>query len=149
VTSDHQPGAEATSVKVTVSQTCSAIAYNSHELTEKATSLLTTQALQKTGAGYSLFGTPHIQVIQATISSTTPPLVFLSFNATGTWIYGISAKVQQKITHLIAGKPTQEALHLLAALPGVEHVAIRFTGFTDVNRLPKNSSYIHIMLLVS
>ncbi len=57
ITTDHQIGNEATQVKVTVSETCSGVAYNTQELETKATQLLTTQALKKlpfpvTGYGY-------------------------------------------------------------------------------------------------
>jgi hypothetical protein len=148
VTSDHQPGEEATQVKVTVSQTCSAIAYNSQELQTKATSYLATQAQHTAGAGYSLFGTVQVQVKQASVASTTPHLVFLSFKATSIWIYGISNPAQQQIKHLIAGKTTQEGLQLLAALPGVESAAIRFSGFGDDTKLPKQIKNIHMSLIV-
>jgi hypothetical protein len=148
VTSDHQIGQEATTVKVSVSQTCSAVAYNSQTLAVKATTFLAATAQQKTGAGYSLFGTVNVSVKQASVSSTPHPLVFLSFAASGTWVYALSQREQQQIKNLIAGKSTQEAMRLLAFLPGVEHAAIRFTGFGDDTRLPKNSNFIHIILFV-
>ena len=148
VTSDHNFGQEATQVKVTVSQTCSAVAYNSQDLATIAAALLSQQALQKVGAGYSLFGTVHVSVKQASVASTTKPLVFVSFKASGTWIYGLSQTAQQQIKHLMAGKTTQEALKLIASLPGVEQSSIRFTGFGDASRLPKVSRYIHIILVV-
>ena len=139
VTSDHPIGAEATQVKVTVSQTCSAVAYNSQELQTKATAFLATQARQKARAGYSLFGTVNVSVKQASVTSTSHPLVFLSFHASGTWIYGISLSAQQQIKQLFAGKTTQQAEKLLAALPGVESAAIRFSGFGDETRHTKNN----------
>jgi Baseplate J-like protein len=148
VTSDHQPGEEATTVNVTVSATCSAIAYNSQELETKATSYLAIQAQQKAGAGYSLFGTVNVSVKQASVSSIPPHLVFLSFHATGTWIYGISQQSQQQIKHLIAGKTTLEAQQLVAALPGVESAAIRFSGFGDATRIPKTTRYVHVIVIV-
>src|SRR6266487_5709263 len=43
-TTDHSIGAEAIQVKITVSETCSAVAYNSQELETKATDILTRQA---------------------------------------------------------------------------------------------------------
>jgi VCBS repeat-containing protein len=149
VISDHQPGGEATQVKVTVSQTCSAIGYNSQELATKAIAFLAIQALHKTGAGYSLFGTVHVWVKQASVTTTPHPLVFLSFQSSGTWIYGLSHTAQQQLKHIVAGKTKQQAVTLLASLPGVERVSIRFTGFGDNTRLPKNSSYIHILLFIS
>jgi hypothetical protein len=148
VTSDHQPEEEATQVKVTVSETCSAAAYNSQELATKATTFLSTQALQKTGAGYSLFGTVHVSVKQASVTNSPHPLVFLSFHASATWVYGLSRTAQEQIKHLIAGKTTQQTVTLLASLPGVEHAAIRFTGFGDDTKLPRNTGYIHLTIFV-
>jgi hypothetical protein len=148
VTSDHQPEAEAQEVKVTVSETCSSVAYNSQELQTKATIYLATQAQHKAETGYSLFGTVNVSVTQATVSSTTPHLVFLSFKATGTWIYRLSATAQERIKELVAGKTTQEAQQLLVAMPGVESATIRFSGFGDATRIPKTTGYIHINLIV-
>jgi Baseplate J-like protein len=145
---DHQPGEEATSVKVTVSETCSAIAYSTQKLQTKATAFLATQAQQKAGAGYSLFGTPHVTVTQASLSSTTPHLVFLSFTASSTWIYGISAAAQQQIKTVLAGKTTKQAEQLLAALPGIEQVSIHFSGFGDESRIPKQENNIHLSIIV-
>jgi hypothetical protein len=148
ITSDHQPGDEATSVTVTVSQTCSAVAYNSQELETKATAYLVTQAQHTARAGYSLFGPVNVSVKQARISSTAPHLVFLSFKATGTWMYGLSSTAQAHIKTVIVGKTTQQALSLLGSMPGVEQATIRFTGFGDATRLPTSTGYIHIMLIV-
>jgi hypothetical protein len=148
VTSDHQAGEEATTVTVTVSQSCTAVAYNSQTLAQKATALLTSHALQTTGAGYSLFGSVHVWVKQATESSTPHPLVFLSFQARGTWVYALSGAAQQQIKHLIAGRTTQEAVQLLASLPGIEHATLRIAGFGDATRVPKNTGYIQIALFV-
>ncbi len=75
-------------------------------------------------------------------------LVFLSFSASGTWVYALSQKAQQQIKQLIAGKTIQEALQLLAALPGIEQAAIRFNGFGEETRLPKTTGYMHVMLFV-
>lgn len=146
VISDHQIGQEAKQVIVTVSQTCSAVAYSSQDLETKATAFLSTQVLQKPGTEYSLFGTAHVSVKQATISHSSN--VFLSFSASGTWVYGLSKPAQAQIKHLIAGKTTQQALQLLATLPGVQQVAIRFTGFGDATRLPKQSSLIYLAFIV-
>jgi hypothetical protein len=148
ITSDHSIGQEATSVKVTVSQTCSAIAYSHQELETKATAFLTTQAQQKTGAGYSLFGTIDMSFTTATITNPTKPHVFVSFKARGTWIYGLSHTAQQQITHVVAGKTTQEALQIIGSLPGVEKASIQFAGFGDDIKLPKQSSNIHFAFIV-
>jgi Baseplate J-like protein len=145
IASDQQTGQEATSVTVTVSAHCSAVAYNSEEVERKATVLLTTQAAATLGAAYSLFGAVHVNSIQATTTQTPTPLVFLSFKAFGTWLYGLSRGAQQQIKQLIAGKTKQQALHLLAALPGVAHAAI---SWGDGTNLPKDSKNIHLMLFI-
>jgi Baseplate J-like protein len=145
ITSDHQAGQEATSVTVTVSENCRAVVYNSEEVERKATALLTHQAAATLGAAYSLFGTVHVRSIQATITQTPTPLVFFSFRAFGTWIYGLSPPAQQQMKRLIAGKTKQQALHLLASLPGVARAAI---SWGDDTRLPKDTGDIHLSLFV-
>ncbi len=144
VSPNHHVGDEAIQVQVTVSETCTAAAYNSQSLKVKATTLLTTQANKKL-AGYSLFGTPQVIVTQA---SVTHNLVFLSFKAISTWVYGLSSKAQELIKKEIEGKTTQQAVTLLASSKGIEQVSIQFTGFGDDTRLPKNSRYIHFVILI-
>ena len=145
LTPNQNVGDEAIQVKVTISETCTAAALNSNDLTMKAMQLLTSQEYKKLGSGYSLFGTANVSVIQATI---TPHLVFLSFKATGMWVYGLSSKAQELIKKEIEGKTRDQVLKILGAMPGIERGTISFTGFTDERRLPK-SSYIHIILFVS
>ncbi len=146
VTSDHQVGQEATQVKVTVSATCRAVAYNSQQVATAATSLLAPQAQHSLGTGYSVLGEVQVSMQQATVTGRAK--VFLSFSASGTWVYGLSRPAQAYITHLLAGKTTQAAMHLLARLPGVEQTTIHFTGFGDTARLPWQSSLIHLVFLV-
>jgi Baseplate J-like protein len=149
VTSDHRIGDEATHVKVTVSQTCSAIAYNSQTLAGKATTLLTARAEQTTGAGYRLFGTVAVLVKQATVTSTPPPLVFLLFQAQGSLVYALGNAEQLHIKSLIAGKITDQAEQLLLSLPGIERASLSFSGIGDATRIPKNSEHIHLSLFIA
>ena len=148
VSSDHSIGTEATQVQVTVSETCTAAAYNSKSLEEKATALLTNREIKSLGPGYSLFGTVKVTVLTASVSSTSHPLVFLSFQAHGTWVYGLSFKAQELIKKEIEGKTKDQALQILGAMPGVERGSISFTGFMDETRLPKDSIHLHIILIV-
>jgi len=148
VTSDHQAGEEATTVKVTVSQTCSAVAYSIDKLETKATAYLATQAQHTTGAGYSVFRSVYVWVKQATGSSTPHPLVFLSFQARGTWVYALSRTTQEQIKSRIAGKSTQQAERLLASLPGIARATLHFSGIGDDTRIPRSTQYIHLVLLV-
>jgi hypothetical protein len=141
-TSDHQPGQEAREVKISVSETCSAVAYNNDALIAKATELLSHQALQHLGTGYSLFGIVQVSITQATATRTTPTVIF---TCQGTWVYGISQQTQQHIKQLIAGKSKQVALKLLLSLPGVENASIE--GY-DTTKLPKNITSIHFNIVV-
>ena len=149
ISTNHHVGEEATTVKVTVSETCNAVAYNNQELETKATSFLITQAQHKAGVGYSLFGTVQVSVKHTSVTNLAPHLVFLSFQATGTWIYGISPTAQQQIKHVLAGKTTRHAQQLLAALPGIDQASIHFSGFGDESRIPKQTSNIHISFIVT
>jgi hypothetical protein len=140
-TSDHQIGQAATLVKVTFSETCSGIAFNTQKLTSKVTQLLTSQAIQKLGTGYSLIGDAHVTVNQATEHNKK---VVLSFSSQGTWVYAVKSAEQQRIKSLIAGKTKQEAEQLLASMPGIEQASIRWG---DETKLPKNSKSIRVVVM--
>jgi hypothetical protein len=142
VSSDHQPGQEAREVKVSVSETCSAVAFNTKTLLTQATDILAHHALQQLGTGYSLFGSVQVSIIRATVTGTAPTLIY---SCQGTWVYAISQQAQQHIKHLIAGKSKQVALKLLLSLPGVERALIEGE---DNSKLPKNITSIHLHIIV-
>jgi hypothetical protein len=142
VTSDHQPGQEATQVKVTAGETCSAVAYNSQAVKENASDLLTRQAEQMLGTGYSRLGEIQVTVTQAAITQAKSPVI--SFTAQGTWVYGLDPTTQEQIKRLIAGKPKQEALHVLLSLPGIERASIAWEN----TKLPEDRAQIHIVMFV-
>ncbi len=142
VTSDQKPGQEATQVKVTASETCSAVAYNSQELREKGTDLLTHQAVQTLGTGYSLLGDVQVRITQAEVSRTIPTL---TFSCQGTWVYALDTTSQEHIKTIIAGKTKQEALQILATLPGIEQASIRWDEQT---KLPESPNALHLVILV-
>jgi hypothetical protein len=144
-TSDHQVGQEASQAKVTVSETCSAVAYNAQKLMDTVTQLLTTQAATKLGNGYGLLEPPQITVTQATPGKQ----VTLAFTSVSTWVYGISSDQQRRIKASIAGKNTQEALKVLRSLPGIGSASVAFSGFGDSSRIPKDTENIHIVLFVA
>jgi hypothetical protein len=141
LSSDHPVGAEATQVKITASETCTAVAYNQSTLLAKATSLLTTQATKTLGTDYSPLGTIQITSIKATGRT-------LTFSCQGTWIYALAERVQQHMKHLIAGKTKEEALKLLFSLPGIESASIQWHGFSDEARIPKDIARIHPLLII-
>jgi hypothetical protein len=145
ITPDHQPGDEAIQVKVAVSLSCSAIAYNSQMLQEKAEALLNDRARTELGTGYSLLGDIGVSVKRATAPTALPRFVLLSFKASGTWIYALSHSEQQHIRSLIAGKTRKEALRILVSLSGIAQASITWD---DNTRLPKDSVFIHLVIRV-
>jgi VCBS repeat-containing protein len=72
--------------------------------------------------------------------------VLVAFHAQGTWSYALTRAQQEHIKHLIAGKTKPEALQLLASVPGIEQASIRWDGFGDDTRVPKNPTNIHLLL---
>ncbi len=138
---DHRVGEEATTVKVTVSETCSAIAYNAQQLETSVTQLLTTQAERKLGTGYSLLGNVQVSV---TAAGAQNKKVDVSFSSTGTWVYALATQEQQYIKKIIAGKTKEKALQLLSSLPGIERASIQWS---DDTKLPKNVQYIHLVII--
>jgi hypothetical protein len=143
VTSDHQPGQEAAAVNVTLSETCSAVAYNAEALQAQATALLITQATRQIGAEYTLVGALHVTIRQAIVAHRTPSLMF---SYRGEWVYGVTNAQQQVLKSLIEGKTKQQALHTLAHLPGIVKAAIG--DVDDTTRLPSNPALIHLVILV-
>jgi hypothetical protein len=142
-TSDHQPGSEATTVKVIVSETCSGVAVNTDALNTKVTDLLNDLAAKKLGPGYSLLGSPQISVTSVTVSKQ----VTLSFKSLSTWVYALSSTEQKKIKNMIAGKTKEKAMQYLLSLPGLESVSINSSGFAD-DTIPRDIERIHFQLLI-
>lgn len=137
-TADHLPGDETSQVKVTVSETCSAILYNKDTLQTQAISILNNLAAKKLGTGYRLFGSIQATVTQA---AHTPSTLVLSLS--GVWVFQIN---EESIKNLVAGKPRLEAIRLLSLMPGVAHVTI--AGIEDNKPLPDDVSHIRLLILV-
>ena len=109
----------------------------------KATLLLTHQAFNELKAGYTFVGNVQVIVQKATITGTTPNLVFSS---QGTWIYGVTPAAQEHIKKIIAGKTKQEAMQLLTMLPGIQNVSMQWDENT---KLPKDIRNIHLIFFIS
>lgn len=133
---DHHPGDEATHVKVTVAETCTAGAYNQQAVQAQGEPLLNVKA-RTLDKGYRLLGDIHPTILakQATAS--------IGVQFTGTYLYQIS---QQQLTTLIAGQPKHHALLLLARIAGIQHATI--TGIADDTSLPLDPTHIHFQVLI-
>jgi len=132
---DHQPGDEATQVKVTVAEACTAGAYNRQAVQAQGEPLLNEQA-RTLGKGYRLVGDIHPTILAQQAAAS------IRVQFTGTYLYQIN---QRALRTLIAGQPKHHALLLLTRIGGIQHATI--AGITDDNPLPLDTTYIHIMLL--
>jgi len=145
VTPDHQPGAEAASVTVTVSVHCTAVAYESVVLQERATSILTTKAQQQLGTHYSLIGAVQVSALQAMITDQKRGRASIAVTVDGTWTYQFSQQELWRIKQLVVGKTQQQAIRILLGLPGIQRATIE--GIGENQRLPKERSHIQIRML--
>lgn len=141
-TADHGIGEEATQITVTVTLTCSAVAYNEQTLRAAVAQLLTTQAVKQLATSYTLEEL-HITIHRA---ASHPPHVLLSVTSRSTWVYAIPSHQQERIKSLVKGKTVQAALQLLRSFPGIQ--SARIGGIPGVRKLPTDPSQIHLLLLV-
>jgi Baseplate J-like protein len=135
MSTDHQPGDEATHVTITMAETCAAAAYNQQSVQAQGELLLNEQA-RTLSKGYRLVGDIHPTILAKQAAAS------IRVQFTGTYLYQIN---QQALITLIAGQPKQHALFLLAGIRGIQHITI--TGIADDNALPIDTTHIHIMLL--
>lgn len=133
---DHQPGDEATHVKVTVSETCSAAAYTQQAAQAQGEQLLNAKA-RILGKGYILVGDIHPTLLSKQAAAT------MRVQFSGTYLYQIN---QQELTTLIAGQPKQHALLLLTKIAGIQHVTI--SGIADDNLIPLDPAHINFQVLI-
>jgi len=126
-TSDHRIGEEAKEVTVTLSETCTSIAYPAHDVYQDATQLIPSNAKQTLGANYQLTGDIQIHVIQATITNQARGIATLTVKLNATYVYHLSPGEKQQLEKLIAGKPKAQAIQDLLQLPGVQGASINNT----------------------
>jgi hypothetical protein len=145
VTADPQAGAEAATVTVTVSEQCTAIAYNAAALQEQATQVLTRELAQRGGAHYRLVGAVQVSVLHAWIIDQRREVTRLSVRIEGRWMYQFSQQQLQRIKQFIVGKTPSQAVHILLCLPGIQRATI--AGIGENRSLPKDSFRIQVRIL--
>ncbi len=104
--------------------------------------MLTTEAANRFGTGYSLIGDIQITVVHATISNQTRAHIMVQ--VTGTWIYQITPTIKRMLLHLIAGKSKQQAEALLLQVPGIAGAQILVKG--ENQTLPEDPNAITIRI---
>ena len=145
VTPDHLPGEEATSVKVTDTERCVAIAYKSASLRKEATRAFMQQAQRRLGTHYRLIGAMWVQVVRTALRSNQEGIATISVYIGGTWMYQLSQKELEMIKVSIAGQTPRQARQILLSLPGIQRVEIE--GLLENTRLPKSTSSFHMLQL--
>ncbi len=144
VSSNHKPGDEATRVTVTVSDTCGGISYAAHDVNANATQMITAEAAERLGTGYSLIGDIQITIVQATVPSSHQGGAHIIVQVTGTWAYQITPRIQEQLAALIAGKTKQQAERTLLHVPGIARVQITLRGGNQT--LPQDAKAIRILV---
>src|SRR6266849_3094757 len=97
VTTDHQPGDEASTVHVTVSETCQGYAYSKASYLAQAATILSRRVVKELGAGYTAIG--NIQLTQTSIR-VTKNIVTLAFTTQAVFGYALTRQAQSHIKHL-------------------------------------------------
>jgi len=143
---DHRPGDEATHVKISVSESCPAIAYESPALEEQAAHVLTNVAARRLGAHYLLVGAIQVSVIRATIIDQKRETASITVHIDGTWAYHLSQQEQQSIARHVAGESKQQATLFLLHFSGVSQVTINVPGAGNA-ALPEDPNRIRILVL--
>jgi hypothetical protein len=143
VTTDHHVGAEASTVHMTVSETCQGYAYSKASFLAQAATILSRRAGKELGAGYTRMGTLHVTENSTRITKNT---VTITFTSQGVYGYALSKQTQSHIKHLLTGKRKHDAERFLLSLPGIQQAVI--TGIDDLSKLPKNPNEIHMLVII-
>jgi hypothetical protein len=144
VASDHKPADEATQATVTVSVTCSGIAYVAHKVYAIARQLITSDVTTKLGANYGRIGDIQIANVQARIIDSHQGLTSVVVQVAGTWVYQIAPEMQYHLMHLVAGMNTQQARATLLQFPGIAGAQITVKGGNQT--LPQDPKEIRIIV---
>jgi hypothetical protein len=145
VTADHQAGAEATAVTVTVSEQCAAIAYDAAALQEQARQVLTRELGQRGESHYRLVGAVKATALRTRIIDQRREVAGITVHIEGTWMYQFNQQELERIRQLVAGKTSPQAVRILLGLPGIQRATIEAPG--ENRSLPKDSSHIQVHIL--
>jgi hypothetical protein len=144
VSSNHRPGIEAKQVTVTVSDTCTGIACASRDVYANATRMITKDAAERLGTGYSPVGDIQTTIVQATAATNNQGEAKIIVQISGTWAYQITPRIQEQLAVLLAGKTKQQAVAILLQSPGIAGMQISVRGGNLM--LPQDSKAIRILV---
>ena len=138
--SDQQAGATATSVTVSVTQSCSIVAYLTNSLNQVATNIL---AHSGNFALYEQVGTTQVTVNSSTYEKHS---ALLQVSLSGIWVYHFTQAELTRLAQNIAGESQEQARATLEKVAGITQVSIRVQWFDFKDQLPTNAECIHIQL---
>jgi hypothetical protein len=146
-TADHKVGEEATQVSITVTTTCSDVAYQTQAVEAQVTHDLEQQAHTQLGDGYAITGDPHVTVTQ---SRSQGSMLTLQIKGQASFAYQFQGRLQA-LKQQIAGMSKQEATAFLTQQPGVSAVSLDISSpiGTNTATIPQDSNAIHITVLYS
>lgn len=127
---NHQIGEEANTLTVRATEICKGTAYNTEQLTQRATTLFIAQTTP--GMQYQLVGSVQVQVV-----SVTP----LTVSCRGLWTYTLSQDYEQFLAEQIAGDSPQQARKYLL------HTGF-LTRATVPDKLPQDPAHIHFQVFI-
>jgi len=145
ITPDHHVGEEAAHLAVVVDETCTGETYDMQAVHDLMTQVVTGEAAQQLGMGYSLTGELQASVIQSSVKEQKQEVTTLQVKGIGTWSYQFSNEQLQHIAQVIAGKSRQQATQRLLHTPGVSRVVMTVAGGST--SLPTDARNIHVLVL--
>lgn len=147
INSNHKAGDEGKAVRVTISESCRAIAIDNASLQKIGSRILMNLARKQLGASY--FPTLGIEtnVLHARMNDVFPIKASVSVLIHGTWFYQFSEKEQEDIKRITAGQPVNEVLKKIRKIPGVMDARVSFVGFGNEFFFPKNIKYIRTLVV--
>ncbi|GLV60918.1 hypothetical protein KDH_77370 [Dictyobacter sp. S3.2.2.5] len=132
-------GHNITSTTVTVSATCTGMAYDQKGAQQVAQSRLQAKAASDPGSGYALVGNITSHVDQVTRRQGN---IFLLVSAQGTWAYQIGDAQKSQLAHNLAGKKLADAQAFLNGQKGFKSATIKLSD--DSKTMPTDPNQITI-----
>ncbi|HLZ56072.1 MAG TPA: hypothetical protein VKR06_03910, partial [Ktedonosporobacter sp.] len=141
--SDKRAGDEASTVKVSMSETCSPLAYPAAALSDLAHARLDQAVTLAHGPQYAPSGSLQLDV---SITSQAAGRAVLAIKASQRYHYQFTEQDTAKLAALVAGLPVEQARRKLLTVPGVDAVSISVTGW-HMDVMPKDGRTISFILL--
>lgn len=139
-TSNKNEGAQAASVIVSVTQTCSSVAYLTDSLNLVATRTL---AQSSNLTEYQQVGTTQVTVNGSTYEQRTATL---HVSLSGVWVYRFTQGELTQLTRHIAGESQEKATALLESVAGIVQVSIHLRRLDFKDQLPTDPQRINVQL---